>query len=137
MDASLDADAASDAVLRRFAWIFAALVALLFGLALPWLGERPWPWWPWAAAAAFVLWGLVAPTSVRGFYRLWMRFGQLMSRVTTRLVLAIVFYLVVLPTGLLLRLRGRDPLRRTWRSPEASYRVASRARAADDMRKPF
>ena len=37
--------------LRNFAWMFAAVVASLFGLILPWLLSRDWPWEPWVIAA--------------------------------------------------------------------------------------
>ena len=54
--------------------MFAAVVASLFGLILPWLLKRDWPWEPWVIAVAFFAWGLIAPSTVRPFYRLWMHF---------------------------------------------------------------
>lgn len=44
-----------------------------------------------------------------------------------RPVLVFIFYGVVLPTGLILRLLGRDPMARTLDRDAASYRVPSSA----------
>ena len=123
--------------LRHFAWMFATLVASLFGVILPWFLQRDWPWEPWAIAAAFFAWGLMAPSSLRGFYRLWMRFGLIMNAVMTRIILGVVFYSAILPFGLIFRLRGNDPMDRKWDHELQSYRVASRATSASHMERPF
>ena len=123
--------------LRNFAWMFAAVVAGLFGLILPWLLKRDWPWEPWVIAAAFFAWGLIAPSTLRMFYRLWMRFGFVMNAIMTRIILGAVFYIVVLPFGLVLRLRGKDPLRQKWDHELLSYRIESHRTDPTHMEKPF
>ena len=123
--------------LRNFAWMFSAVVASLFGLILPWLLKQDWPWWPWAIAATFFAWGLIAPSSVRPFYRLWMRFGFVMNVITTRIILGMVFYVVIFPFGLAFRLRGKDLLHRKWDHELQSYRVKSRVVSPTDMERPF
>ena len=123
--------------LRNFAWMFAAVVASLFGLILPWLLKRDWPWEPWVIAAAFFAWGLIAPSTIRFFYRLWMRFGFVMNAIVTRIILGTVFYVVILPFGLVFRLRGKDPLRQKWDHELQSYRIKSSVSRPIDMEKPF
>jgi hypothetical protein len=71
--------------------------------ARPWFLARGGP--PLALGAA-------APRLLTLPYRGWMRFAELLSRVVTTLILAIVFFLVVTPIGLWKRLRGWDPLER-------------------------
>ena len=124
--------------LRNFAWMFAMVVASFFGLILPWLLKQDWPWEPWVIATAFFVWGLIAPSTVRPFYRLWMRFGIVMNAILTRITLGVVFYAVILPYGLAFRLRGRDPLQRKWDLELQSYRVKRSVVASPkDMEKPF
>ena len=123
--------------LQHFAWTFAAVVASLFGLILPWLLDLDWPWEPWVIAIVFFAWGLVAPNTLRSFYRLWMRFGYVMNAIMTRIVLGVVFYAVLLPYGFLFRLARKDPMHRTWEHQLSSYRVKSRKTSARDMEKPF
>lgn len=43
-------------------------------------------------------------------YRLWMRIAQFISRLVTNLALIVVFYSIVTPIGLWLRLSGKDLL---------------------------
>ena len=123
--------------LRNFALMFATIVGVLFGLILPWLMNRDWPWEPWVVAAAFFAWGLIAPSTVRWFYRLWMRFGFVMNAIVTRIVLGIVFYVVILLFGLVFRLRGKDLLHCKWEDQLQSYRVKSSVVNPIDMEKPF
>jgi hypothetical protein len=104
---------------------------------LPLLTGLGYRLWPWLVGGGFVLWALVAPTSLVLFYRLWMRLGLALNAVMSRLVLGIVFFLAVLPTGLILKLRGKDPMRRKPDAQARSYRVISERSAAKDMENPF
>ena len=69
---------------------------------------------PWflGVGALLLLLGAVAPKALALPYRGWMRLAELLARVITTLILAIVFFVVVTPIGLWKRLRGWDPLER-------------------------
>jgi hypothetical protein len=123
--------------LRRFGLATGLALAFLLGLALPLLLARPLPWWPWLMGAVLVSWGLAHPASLGPVHRGWMRCGAGMSRVTTPILLGTVFFLVVLPTGLLRRLVGRDSLARRFDAEALSYRVASRPGSTRDLEKPY
>lgn len=122
--------------LRRFAFTMAAIVAVLFGLFFPWLLERPIPRWPWIFAALFVTWGLAAPATLRPVYRGWMRFGLLLNKVTSPLIMGIVFYLVVTPMGLIWRLFGSS-LPKSLDKSSATYRKHSEKSRPEDLERPF
>ena len=123
--------------LRNFSWIFAAVIAGIFGLILPWLLKQDLPWEPWVIMAVFFVWGLAAPSTVRPFYRLWMRFGFVINAIVTRIVLGAVFYVAILPIGLFFRLRGKDTWNQKWDHGLQSYRVKSSVVSPTDMEKPF
>ena len=123
--------------LRQFALTTAGIVVGLFGVVLPWLAGLGWPLWPWVLAAVLALWGLLKPASLRPVYRGWMRFGQLASLVMTPLVLGTVFFLVILPAGLVMRLAGNDPMHRRLDPDAASYRVPSRPMPRDSVERPY
>ena len=123
--------------LRRFGLLFGLIIAGVFGALLPLLLGLGFRWWPWLAGGIFVAWALLAPGSMNPFYRLWMRLGLMMNAVMGRLVLGIVFFLVVLPTGLILKLRGKDPMARKRDSQASSYRVPSTKTEAKNMERPF
>ena len=123
--------------LRQFALIFALIISGVFGLIVPLISGRDFPSIPWVIGGILVAWGLLAPASVRPFYRLWMRFGLIMNAIISRVVLGIVFYLIVVPFGLVFRLRGLDLLKRNWDRTTPSYRVVSDKQAPNHMERPF
>ena len=65
------------------------------------------------------------------------RVGFVMSAITTRIILGVVFYGAILPFGFVFRVRGKDLMDRKWDHGIQSYRVASRAPSATHMEKPF
>ena len=123
--------------LREFGLVTAGLLGGLFGLLLPWLFGRPLPYWPWAVGAALALWALAAPATMGGFYRLWMQFALLLSRVTTPVIMGLVFFLVVTPTALIMRLAGRDAMARRLDRNAESYRIPARKPDRTHMERPF
>ena len=87
--------------------------------------------WPLATGAPPRLWSLMisgavllvtlaAPSLLARPRRLWLRFGLLLHRIVSPVILAFLFYGVVTPTGLLMRLFRVDSLRLHHRS-EKSY----------------
>ena len=123
--------------LRSFGITTGAIVAVLFGLFFPWLLERGIPYWPWILASVLMMWGLVAPATLRPVYRVWMRFGLLMSRITTPLILGFVFFLIITPVGLVRNLFGRDSIQRNFDESCSSYRVQSKNAPRENLERPF
>ncbi len=122
--------------LRDFGLVTGAIIAVLFGLFFPWLLEISIPLWPFALGGVLALWALVHAPSLRPVRTNWMKFGLLLSRITTPLIMGIVFYLVVLPMGLLMRLFGKDPMARKLDPDATSYRVLSE-NTDTSMERPF
>ena len=123
--------------LREFGLVTGSIVAALFGLFLPWLLELRFPIWPWVVGGVLGLWALLAPMSLRPVYYWWMRFALLLSRITTPIILGIVFYLLFLPVGLVMKLFRRDPMKRRFDETVTSYRVLSHKAPRDQLERPF
>lgn len=62
--------------------------------------------------AALIVLGLLVPKALVYPNKVWMKLGAVLAFVTTRIVLAIVFFLIVTPIGVIKRLSGWDPLHR-------------------------
>lgn len=122
--------------LRNFAFVLAGMIAAVFGLLLPWIWGYPYPRWPWAGAAALVAWGAFAPASLALPYRWWMRLAAVLGWINNRIVLGIVFYLLILPIGVIRRIVGGDPMRRGLDPNAQSYRIEREANQAD-LRRPY
>jgi hypothetical protein len=121
--------------LRDFALVTGALIALLFGLLLPWIWDFNWPVWPWAVGGVLALWGLVAPATLGPLYHYWMKFAEVIGRFNAKLLLGLVFYGMITPIGFVARLFGRDPMARKFDAQAASYRVPSSGE--NDMEAPY
>lgn len=106
---------------RKFAYTVGIAFSVLAGVV----------WWRDHLPVASVLGALgvvllVAGTAVPGrltpIHSAWMAFGLFLSRFTTPVFMGLTYYLVLTPTGLLMRLFGKNPL---VREPEnGSYWVA-------------
>ena len=123
--------------LRQFGLLFGGLVALVFGLGLPWLFAHSFPLWPWLVGASFGAWALAAPLSIAPFYRLWMRFGNFMSRITTPLLMGLIFFVVITPVGLVRQAIVRDPLKRRFDPGATSYREPSERSPPENIENPY
>ena len=123
--------------LRNFGLTTGIIFAVLFGLILPWLFERSFPGWPWVCFAILTLWALIAPSTLGLVYQVWIRLGRLISRVTTPLVLGIVFFMMIAPIGLVRRMLSRDPMSRTFDPEASSYRVDSEQEPRENLENPY
>jgi len=78
-------------------------------------------WYLVIPAAFLVLFGTVAPRMLMPLNRAWMRLGLLLHRVVAPVLMGIVFFGVVMPIGLIMRLRGKDLLRLKFDHNATSY----------------
>lgn len=101
-------------VTRRNLLSFACILggALLVFALIQWhYGTTPGLWiTPIALAVALVLAGLLAPRSLRPLHHGWMTLGAALGWLNTRVILTVIFFVVVTPTGLVMKLFGRSPL---------------------------
>ena len=112
---------------RRLGAVFLAAAILLFALSAwkaragHWPGQtwswQIWSWqiWSWqiAVAAVFAVLGLACVglgEKARRIHLAWSALGEALGRIVSPVVLAVLYFLVVTPFGLLSRLRHRDPL---------------------------
>ncbi len=68
----------------------------------------------------FVL-GMWAPVWLKTFYRAWMGLAAVLGFFMSRLILSVLFYLVVTPIGLTMRLLGKDLLNQRWDRKTSTY----------------
>ena len=101
---------------RGFGILFTVVLAA-FGL-FPLLGGGPPHGWLLALAAALLAVALLRARWLAPFNRVWFRFGLLLHRIVSPVVMAVIYFAVVTPTGLVMRALGKDPLR-LGRDPEA------------------
>lgn len=104
---------------RSFGMVFAGVFALI-GL-FPLLGDAPVRLWALGIAAAFGLVAIIVPAALKPLNRLWFRFGLLLHKIVNPLIMGLIFFLTVTPTGLIMRMLGKDPLRLKFDREAKSY----------------
>jgi hypothetical protein len=118
--------------LRKFGLTVGIAFAVLG--AVSWWRGHVWP--PRVLGTLGVLLfvpGLLAPRLLAPVERAWMAFATVLGRVNTRIILGLIFYLVVTPVGLVMRL-FRDPLNRKQGDPHASQWIKRAPEPVDPAR---
>ena len=111
---------------RAFGLVFAGFFTIVGGVKL-WAGHSmAWSGAWFAAAAAMLLVALVVPRILRPLNILWFRFGLLLHRVVSPLVMGLMFYVAVTPVGLIMRLLGKRPLNLAFEPAAESYWIERR-----------
>jgi hypothetical protein len=124
--------------LRQFGLTTGAIIVALFALLFPWVFDATsMPLWPWILAGLLWLPALFIPSVLRPVYVTWMKIGHGIGWVNTRIILGVLFYVVILPMGLIMRLLGKDPMARKRDKSASSYRIKSISEAKDRLEKPF
>lgn len=123
--------------IRDFALIMAAMLPTIFGLLLPWLWGFNLPSWPWIGAAVFALLGLTLPKTLLPVYFVWMKLALVLGWINTRLLLGLIFFALIVPMGIAMRLFGKDPMARAINTDAKSYRVDSPALPDHHSERPF
>lgn len=104
---------------RSFGLVFAALFLLIACYPLLY-GRGPWLW-SLALAAAFALAAWAAPRLLAPLNFAWTRLGLLLHKTVSPLVLGFMFFGVVTPIGVLMRVLGKDPLHLRFDPDAESY----------------
>jgi len=66
--------------------------------------------WSFIIAIIFLILGLINSKVLTPLNKLWFKFGLLLGRVISPLIMGIIFFLVVTPTALIMRIIGKDLL---------------------------
>ena len=66
--------------------------------------------WSLLIAVIFLVLGLLNSKILNPFKKIWIKFGEILGKVIAPLVLSIVYFIVITPIGLLLRIFGKDLL---------------------------
>src|SRR5262245_34294096 len=107
--------------LRSFGFIVGGGFALID--LLPLVRHHPMRLWALVISVLLVATALVWPSALRPFQRVWMTIGEGLGWVNSRIILSIVYYLIIVPIGLLRRAFGQDPMSRQLEPNATTYRV--------------
>ncbi|HUF28140.1 MAG TPA: SxtJ family membrane protein [Gemmatimonadaceae bacterium] len=136
---AIPAKAVKPPSMRIFGLIMLIGFGILGGLLL-WSWSRTGSQFRLGAGSALVgvgvllfLWSLLSPGTLPPVYHAWMKFGMGIGTVVSTVLLSVMYFVVVMPVGLLMRLTGTDPLeRRLSRGPGSYWRAHAAPGGPDD-----
>jgi hypothetical protein len=120
---------------RSFGLVFAAVFCVI-GL-WPLMGGHPVRIWSLAIAAVFLALAFARPAVLRPLNLLWFRFGLLLGRIVSPIVMALIFYVAVVPTGLIMKLLGKDILRLRFDPHAKTYWIVRENEPETSMKNQF
>ena len=91
--------------------------------------------WSIILSSIFFILGLLNSEILTPFHYLWIKFGLLLSKIVSPVIMFIIFYGIVSPIGILMRLIGKDLLRLK-KYPVKSYWI-SRNGSKQNMKDQF
>ena len=109
---------------RAFGMVLSVLFALA-GLA-PLLKHRPMRPSALVLAVLFLAVTTLRPAWLHPLNQGWIKLGLLLGRVVNPIVMGLLFFVVVVPTALVFRVLGKDPLRLSFDATAASYWIERR-----------
>jgi len=93
---------------RSFGFVF-FVVFLLIAL-YPLINNGEVRLWSLITSIIFLVLGLLNSKFLNPFNKLWFKFGIILGKIISPLIMGIIFFLVVTPTGLIMRLLRKDIL---------------------------
>jgi hypothetical protein len=108
------------------------------------IGVWPFVWrggdirvWALGIGVILVPLGLIAPGVLGPIFRIWMKIGHVLGLINTKIILGILFFGLITPMGLVMRLFGWDSMRRALVRDAQTYRVIRQPRPRSHMTRQF
>ena len=92
--------------------------------------------WSLFVSVSFLVLGLINSKFLTPLNKLWFKFGMFIGAIVAPLVMGIVFFLVVTPTGLIMKILGKDLLEKKYIKNNKTYWI-KRDKPTGTMRQQF
>tara|TARA_Y100000590_G_scaffold1144_1_gene1495 strand:- start:120 stop:515 length:396 start_codon:yes stop_codon:yes gene_type:complete len=119
---------------RSFGIVF--FVVFLIISVWPLLNENPLRIWAISVSIIFLILGLMNSKILTPLNLIWYKFGILLGILISPIVMGIVFFLVVTPTGFIMKILGKDLLNTNFNKEIKSYWI-NRDNSKTSMKKQF
>ena len=119
LNKSMNKDDVSMGSNKSFGIVF-AIVFLIIAL-WPLTGDGEIRLWSLFVSGAFLGVAYVIPKMLHPLNLIWFKFGLLLHKIVSPIMMGLVYVLTVLPIGLILRIIGKDPMRMKTREHVDSY----------------
>lgn len=122
--------------LRNFGLIVGGIFLVIGLWPIVWRGDDM-RLWAVGLGGVLIPLGLLVPAVLAPVFKVWMKVGHVLGWINTRIILGILFYGLITPMGVVMRLFGWDAMRRVLVRDVESYRVVRQPRPRTHMTRQF
>ena len=122
--------------LRQFGFIVGGVLSVIGLWPVVFRSESP-RLWALILGGLLIGLGAIIPQSLKQVHHGWMKIGHVLGAINTRIILGIIYYLLITPMGLVMRLMGKDSMHRAFSQDADTYRVVRAPRPRHHMRNQF
>ncbi len=128
-----------DKSLRKFIMVIASALVILAVLVFFFGSQPERAAWLGGIAVVLLITGMPLPRLYKHFHKVWIGFSLALGYFMSRLLLTLLFFLVITPISLIMRLAGKDPLNMKIDKTTPSYWIKKPPRAlkAKDYERQF
>jgi len=119
---------------RSFGLVF--FVFFLILSFLPIINGKSLNIWLFLASLLFLILGILNSKILTPFKKIWFKLGVFLGNIISPIVMGFIFFLVVTPTGLLLKVFGKDLLKIKYNKKKNSYWI-KREKTNNTMKRQF
>ena len=105
--------------LRKFGLVV-GLFFIIIAAVLFWKGNQSFTYF-FIIGLTLIIGGAAIPVILTPLYLVWMTFAVIMGWIMTRVILSILFYLIIMPIGLIPRMFGKQFLELKWDRTQDTY----------------
>ena len=104
---------------RNFGLVF--FIVFLIVSTWPLTNEEPVRIWSAIISLVFLILGLMNSKLLTPLNKLWFKFGMILGAIVSPIVMGVVFFLVVTPIGLIMKIMGKDLLNKKYDKKKRTY----------------
>ena len=104
---------------RNFGLVF--FIVFLIVSTWPLTNEEPVRIWSIIISLVFLILGLMNSKLLTPLNKLWFKFGMILGAIVSPVVMGVVFFLVVTPIGLIMKIMGKDLLNKKYDKKKRTY----------------
>ena len=113
----------SNKKLREFGLVFALFFPLLIGFLIPYIYGHIFREWTLWIGLVFLILGLFKPNTLYFPYQFWIKLGHALGYINSKVIFGVIFYFLVTPIGLIMKIFKYDPLKIKLDHRKKSYKV--------------
>ena len=98
--------------LFQFGLLLGFAIPLIFGFIFPAFRGHSFKFWTIWVGSVFILFSFLNPLLLLFPYRGWMYLAHILGLINSRIILGIIFFIVLVPISVVMRIFGYDPLKK-------------------------